>query len=130
MKNEVLKVIKDPMVAIQGTRKNSAYTQKGKVVESIGAMGEVVKDNMSALWHKRLGHISENSLVELNKKQVFGKLNLEKLDFLKHYVYGIHIELNLIEQDTTIKSLWVMPIQTYDDQQGFKLLVEQGTFYP
>ena len=40
------------------------------------------------MWHKRLGHISEASLHELEKREVLGKKGLGKLEFCENCVLG------------------------------------------
>ena len=42
----------------------------------------------ASLWHKRLGHISEEGLKELNKQKLLGKDIVESLQFCEHYILG------------------------------------------
>ena len=42
----------------------------------------------SQLWHKRLGHVNERGLQELQKQGLLCGDKLEKLDFCEHCVYG------------------------------------------
>lgn len=44
----------------------------------------------TALWHSRLGHISEKGLHVLLKQSVFDKNVINKLDFCDHCVLGKH----------------------------------------
>lgn len=53
--------------------------------------------NKIELWHKRLGHISENGLHYLNKQDVFGKDKVSKLDFVKSASQVSNKDLALIK---------------------------------
>ncbi|GKC96465.1 retrovirus-related pol polyprotein from transposon TNT 1-94 [Tanacetum coccineum] len=63
---------------------------KIRVGQSQGELSASVeeKDNLAQVWHKRLGHISEVGLQVLEKKGLFGKKSLGKLDFYENYVLG------------------------------------------
>lgn len=74
------KILKGSMVMMTGTRKhNNIYLLGGEVVT--GAVSVVTNNekNQAMLWHQRLGHISQQGLIELNKQGVLG--NLKNCDF-------------------------------------------------
>ena len=45
-------------------------------------------DDKTSLWHRRLAHVSEKSLMELSKQGLMCGDKLEKLSFCEHCVYG------------------------------------------
>ncbi|KAG8503582.1 hypothetical protein CXB51_001580 [Gossypium anomalum] len=45
-------------------------------------------DDITKLWHMRLGHMSENGMVELNKRGLLDGQGIYKLNFCKHCVFG------------------------------------------
>ena len=47
------------------------------------------------LWHRRLGHVSERALVELNKQRLLGDDTFGKLQFRENYVLGKTTRLKL-----------------------------------
>ncbi|GJS07277.1 retrovirus-related pol polyprotein from transposon TNT 1-94 [Tanacetum coccineum] len=76
-----------------GTLEKEGYTiklQSGKVKVINGELNASVeeKDSLAQVWHKRLGHISEAGLQELEKQGLFGQKCLGKLDFCENYVLG------------------------------------------
>ncbi|GKC60480.1 retrotransposon protein, putative, ty1-copia subclass [Tanacetum coccineum] len=61
-----------------------SYTVNCKNWKSKGSKGSFA----GFVWHKRLGHISEADLHELEKREVLGNKGLGKLEFCKNYVLG------------------------------------------
>ncbi|KAG8501115.1 hypothetical protein CXB51_003217 [Gossypium anomalum] len=45
-------------------------------------------DDITKLWHMRLGHISENGMVELSKRGLLDGQGIYKLNFYEHCVFG------------------------------------------
>ncbi|KAG8490426.1 hypothetical protein CXB51_013710 [Gossypium anomalum] len=69
--NGVLKISKDSLVVMKGQRKTAKlYVLKGSTVTGDVAVvsSSLSDDDITKLWHMRLGHMSENGMVELSKR--------------------------------------------------------------
>lgn len=89
MQNGRLKVIRGSMMVLCGTRKeNCVYALDGWADASETNVGVEEKENLAQVWHKRLGHISEAGLHELEKREMLGKKSLGKLEFCENCVLG------------------------------------------
>ncbi|KAG8483857.1 hypothetical protein CXB51_023418 [Gossypium anomalum] len=67
----VLKIFKGSIVAIKGQRKTAKlYVLQGSTVadDVAIAFSSLSNDDITKLWHMRLGHMSENDMVELSKR--------------------------------------------------------------
>ncbi|KAL3623657.1 hypothetical protein CASFOL_032473 [Castilleja foliolosa] len=80
-----IKILKGSLVMLKGIKKNEIYILEGKVI--VGYASVAVND-MTRLWHSRLGHISERGLNEMNKQGLFGKDTTKKLEFCENCVLG------------------------------------------
>lgn len=67
---------------------NEIYTVHAEPVLSQCTTTSNYEFNKSLLWHKRIGHISKQGLIILNKLRCFGKDNIEKLDFCENCLIG------------------------------------------
>ncbi|KAG8499283.1 hypothetical protein CXB51_005781 [Gossypium anomalum] len=52
------------------------------------ASSSLSDDDITKLWHMRLGHMSENGMVELSKRGLLGGQGICKLNFCEHCVFG------------------------------------------
>ena len=73
--------------------KGSLVVMKDKILyllqgSTVTGMEATVKNSSVSLWDKRLGHVSERGLHELEKQGLFGSEKLGGLDFFEHCVYG------------------------------------------
>ncbi|KAJ0860808.1 putative RNA-directed DNA polymerase [Helianthus annuus] len=83
------KVIKGSMVVLSGTRiKNNIYMLDCKVVDGVATVASEEGDDEALKWHKRLGHISQQGLIELSKQQVLGDLKNCDISFCECCVLG------------------------------------------
>ncbi|KAJ0522195.1 putative RNA-directed DNA polymerase [Helianthus annuus] len=83
------RVIKGSMVVLSGTRiKNNIYMLDCKVVDGVAAVASEEGDDEALKWHKRLGHISQQGLIELSKQQVLGDLKNCDISFCESCVLG------------------------------------------
>ena len=76
------------MIFMKGMQKNGLYSLIGEVVMGPVAIVSVKRLSKIELWHKRLGHVSERGLIELEKQNLLCGDKVEKLDFCEHCVYG------------------------------------------
>ena len=68
-----LKVSKGSLVVMKGMKDDSLYFLQGSTVIGMAATVVDSGNNPSvSLWHKRLGHVSERGLHELEKQGLFG----------------------------------------------------------
>ncbi|GKC51681.1 retrovirus-related pol polyprotein from transposon TNT 1-94 [Tanacetum coccineum] len=82
-----------------GTLDREGYTvklQNGRVKAESGeaSVGIQEKESLAQVWHKRLGHISEAGLHELEEREVLENKGLGKLEFCKNYVLGKSIRVS------------------------------------
>nr|GEV42923.1 retrotransposon protein, putative, Ty1-copia subclass [Tanacetum cinerariifolium] len=76
-----------------GTLDREGYTVKlnneiVKAESGEASVGIQEKKSLAQVWHKRMGHINEAGLHELERRKVLGKKGLSKLKFCKNYVLG------------------------------------------
>lgn len=76
----------------------------------------------TALWHGRLTHVGEMSLIELFKKRVFSGQDIKKLKFCEKCVLRKSKKLMLKKEYTVQKSLLIMFIQICGRHPGWRLM--------
>ena len=76
-----MKVCKGYLVVMKDIIENGLYILQGHIVIGSASIVEKDADETIRLWHRRLGHVSEKGLVELEKQGFFGK------DKLIDYIY-------------------------------------------
>nr|GEX35398.1 hypothetical protein [Tanacetum cinerariifolium]GEX38142.1 hypothetical protein [Tanacetum cinerariifolium] len=82
-----------------GTLDREGYTVKlhnGRV-KGEASVGIQEKESLAQVWHKRLGHISEAGLHEVEKVQVLGNKGLCKLEFCENCVLGKSTKTGLLD---------------------------------
>lgn len=85
----VLKVSKGSLVLLKANRIGSLYILQGTVVTGSAAVSSSMPENdVTKLWHMRLGHMSEKGMHLLSKQGRLGKQGIGKLEFCKHCVFG------------------------------------------
>ena len=89
MQNGRVKVIKGSLMVLSGIMKeNCVYSLDGWAESGVASVGIQEKESLAQVWHKRLGHISEAGLHELERREVLGKKGLGKLEFCENCVLG------------------------------------------
>ncbi|KAG8492966.1 hypothetical protein CXB51_010297 [Gossypium anomalum] len=87
----VLKISKGSLVVMKRQRNTSKlYVLQGSTVtrDAAVASSSLSDDDITKLWHMRLGHMSENGMVELSKRGLLDGQGICKLNFCEHYVFG------------------------------------------
>ncbi|KAG8492461.1 hypothetical protein CXB51_009586 [Gossypium anomalum] len=87
----VLKISKGSLVVMKGQRKIAKlYVLQGSTVtgDAAVASSSLSDDDITKLWHMRLGHMSENGMTELSKKRLLDGQGICKLNFCEHFVFG------------------------------------------
>ncbi|KAG8499626.1 hypothetical protein CXB51_006086 [Gossypium anomalum] len=87
----VLKISKGSLVVMKGQRKTAKlYVLQGSTVtgDAAVASSSLSDDDITKLWHMRLGHMSENGMVELSKRGLLDGQGICKLKFCEHCVFG------------------------------------------
>jgi hypothetical protein len=79
------KVIKGSLVIAKGEKVGTLYLCIGNTDSSISLASTRVD---TALWHHRLGHMSEKGMQILHKRNLLPDLKQIDLDFCEHCVYG------------------------------------------
>ena len=83
----VLQVSTGEKVVLKGKRHRNLYVLEGNVVCD-QANVTTSQEELTRLWHFRLGHMSEKGLAILQKKGVLSNLRSSKLGFCEHCVLG------------------------------------------
>jgi len=84
----VLKLSKGSLVLLKANRIGSLYVLQGTVVTgSIVVSSSMPENDVTRLWHMRLGHMSEKGMPLLSKQGRLGKQGISKLEFCKHCVF-------------------------------------------
>ncbi|KAG8481664.1 hypothetical protein CXB51_026499 [Gossypium anomalum] len=87
----VLKISKGSLVVMKGQRKTAKLcVLQGSTVtgDAAVASSSLSDDDITKLWHMRLGHMSENGMVELSKRGLLDGQGICKLNFCEHCVFG------------------------------------------
>ncbi|KAG8503622.1 hypothetical protein CXB51_001566 [Gossypium anomalum] len=73
-----------------GVAKTLSDVRHGSIVtgDAAVASSSLSDDDITKLWHMRLGHMSENDMVELSKKRLLDGKGICKLNFCEHCVFG------------------------------------------
>ncbi|KAG8482894.1 hypothetical protein CXB51_024220 [Gossypium anomalum] len=88
--NGVLKISKGSLVVMKGQRKTAKlYVMQGSTVtgDAAVASSSLSDDDITKLWHMRLGHMSENGMVELSKRGLLDGQGICKLNYYEHRVF-------------------------------------------
>ncbi|KAG8488508.1 hypothetical protein CXB51_016430 [Gossypium anomalum] len=87
----VLNISKGSLVVMKGQRKTAKlYVLQGSTITGDAAIASssLSDDDIIKLWHMRLGHMSENGIVELSKRGLLDGQGICKLNFCAHCVFG------------------------------------------
>ncbi|KAG8480835.1 hypothetical protein CXB51_025306 [Gossypium anomalum] len=79
------------------------------------ASSSLSDDDITKLWHMRLGHMSENGMVELSKRGLLDGQGICKLNFCEHCVLGSKREFDSLEESITRRKRWSIFILIYGD---------------
>ena len=79
------KVTKGSLVIAKGDKVGTLYLCNGTIDFSIALASTGVD---AAMWHHRLGHMSEKGMQILHSKNLLPYLKQVDLDFYEHCVYG------------------------------------------
>ncbi|KAG8471994.1 hypothetical protein CXB51_036525 [Gossypium anomalum] len=105
----VLKISKGSLVVMKGQRKTAKlYVLQGSTVtgDAAVASSSLSDDDITKLWHIRLGHISENVMVKLSKRGLLAGQGICKLNFCEHCVFGKQREFDSPEESITRRERW------------------------
>ncbi|GKB09801.1 retrovirus-related pol polyprotein from transposon TNT 1-94 [Tanacetum coccineum] len=67
---------------------NCVYSLDGWAESGETSVGIQENESLAQVWHKRMGHISETGLHELERRYVLGNKGLDKLEFCENFVFG------------------------------------------
>ena len=88
IENGTMNVFKDSSRIMRGKKEHGIYVLQGNS-ESIEAnVTESSGQNHTMRWHRRLAHVGERGLKLLSKKGVFGKDQIQELDFCEQCILG------------------------------------------
>ncbi|KAG8485911.1 hypothetical protein CXB51_020221 [Gossypium anomalum] len=86
----VLKISKRSLVVMKGQRKIAKlYVLHGSTVtgDAAVASSSFSDDDITKIWHMRLGHMSENGMTELSKRGLLDGQGICRLNFCEHCVF-------------------------------------------
>ncbi|KAJ4715440.1 Retrovirus-related Pol polyprotein from transposon TNT 1-94 [Melia azedarach] len=86
----VLHVCKGSNVVLKGVKRGTLYFLQGSTLSSSVAVAssEIDKDNMTKLWHMRLGHMSARGMQILSKWDLLCGHKVKDLEFCEHCIFG------------------------------------------
>ncbi|KAJ4702606.1 Retrovirus-related Pol polyprotein from transposon TNT 1-94 [Melia azedarach] len=86
----VLHVCKGSNVVLKGVKRDTLYFLQGSMLSSSVAVAssEIDKDNMTKLWHMRLGHMSARGMQILSKWDLLCGHKVKDLEFCEHCIFG------------------------------------------
>ncbi|KAJ4713974.1 Retrovirus-related Pol polyprotein from transposon TNT 1-94 [Melia azedarach] len=86
----VLHVCKGSNVVLKGVKRGTLYFLQGSTLSSSVAVAssEIDKDNMTKLWHMRLGHMSARGMQILSKWDLLCGHKVKDLEFCEHCILG------------------------------------------
>ncbi|KAJ4704922.1 Retrovirus-related Pol polyprotein from transposon TNT 1-94 [Melia azedarach] len=86
----VLHVCKGSNVVLKGVKRGTLYFLQGSTLSSSVAVAssEIDKDNMTKLWHMRLGHMSARGMQILSKRDLLCGHKIKDLEFCEHCIFG------------------------------------------
>ncbi|KAJ4716980.1 Retrovirus-related Pol polyprotein from transposon TNT 1-94 [Melia azedarach] len=89
-KGGVLHVCKGSNVVLKGVKRGTLYFLQGSTLSSSVAVAssEIDKDNMTKLWHMRLGHMSARGMQILSKGDLLCGHKIKDLEFCEHCIFG------------------------------------------
>ncbi|KAJ4720195.1 Retrovirus-related Pol polyprotein from transposon TNT 1-94 [Melia azedarach] len=89
-KGGVLHVCKGSNVVLKGVKRGTLYFLQGSTLSSSVAVAssEIDKDNMTKLWHMRLGHMSARGMQILSKWDLLCGHKVKDLEFCEHCIFG------------------------------------------
>ena len=83
-------VYKGSNVILKGVKRGTLYYLQGSTVTGSAnvASSVVHQDDLTRLWHMRLGHMGERGLQILSKEDLLGGHKIKNLEFCEHCVFG------------------------------------------
>jgi transposase InsO family protein len=77
-------------VILKGIKRGTLYFLQGSTVTGSAAVASSVvhQDDLTRLWHMRLGHMGERGLQILSKEDLLGGHKIKSLEFCEHCVFG------------------------------------------
>ncbi|KAJ4702231.1 Retrovirus-related Pol polyprotein from transposon TNT 1-94 [Melia azedarach] len=86
----VLHVCKGSNVVLKGVKRGTLYFLQGSTLSSSVAVAssKIDKDNMTKLWHMRLGHMSARGMQILSKGDLLCGHKIKDLEFCEHCIFG------------------------------------------
>ena len=113
---------------MKGLIENGLYILQGStVIGTASAVQEKPKLN-SLKWHRRLAHVSERGLQELEKQGMLEGDKLGKLEFCEHCIIGKATRLKFTR--SIHSKTGILNYIHVGDPQCIQLRMEAGTFYP
>ncbi|CAM8961498.1 unnamed protein product [Rhodiola kirilowii] len=75
-------------VVLKGVKRGTTYLLQGSTLTGYAAVAssEAHKEDMTKLWHMRLGHMSERGMQILSKRDLLGGYGIKNLDFLENQI--------------------------------------------
>ncbi|KAK8936753.1 hypothetical protein KSP39_PZI011993 [Platanthera zijinensis] len=83
-----IRVKRGALVVMKGERTDTLYRLIGTTIAGDAAVAAMSDEDTSALWHARLGHMSERGLVELHRRGLLKGVKTCRLDFCETCVLG------------------------------------------
>lgn len=103
----VIKIVLSALVFLKGTRNHNFifFMQGSAIVGDIETtsdklLGEI--SNSSKLWHIRVDHISEKTIIRSSKERFVERCSICKLEFCEDYVLGKNTNVKFVKGKSRI----------------------------
>ena len=110
-----IRVMKGCLVIMKGCLENGLYVLQGSTVIGSGSTVQDNADKNFLLWHKRLGHVSERCLQELEKQRLLKYGKPGKMSFCEHCILGKATRLQFKRSTHTTTGVLNYVHSTYGD---------------
>ncbi|KAG8499473.1 hypothetical protein CXB51_005963 [Gossypium anomalum] len=129
--SEVLKISKGSLVVMKGQRKIAKlYVLQGSTVtgDAVVASSSLSDDDITKLWHMRLGHMSENGMTKLSKRGLLDGQGICKLNFCEHCIFEKHKRVRFTRGIHNTK-VWAIFLKQKSDVfsafKSWKIMIEK-----
>lgn len=93
IKNGFTNIFRDQKLIVSSPQINGIYVIGAQSVSPNSCISFVAYSDKSELWHKRLGHLSENGLKSLSYQGDFGSDSVQKLTFCGYCIIATQVRL-------------------------------------
>ncbi|KAG8473315.1 hypothetical protein CXB51_035399 [Gossypium anomalum] len=117
--------------------KGYRYTTESGVlkISKVVAYSSLLDDDITKIWHIRLGYMSENGMAELSKRGLLNGQGICKLKFCKHCIFGkqkrVRFTRGIYNTKGMLEKIWAFFLKQKSDVfstfKSWKTMIEKQT---